>query len=57
MFSKLKEAVDQKTEQVVMHHEFEAALDLNSISTWKKLAEEWEMDPTKQNPYERQGEG
>lgn len=40
-----------------MHHDFESALDSEVISQWTQMVEAWEADRTKQNPYERQGEG
>jgi hypothetical protein len=57
LITTLKEAIKQKIEQVVMHHDFEAALDPKSVSQWKSMVEDWEADRMKPNPYERIGDG
>jgi hypothetical protein len=57
LLKKMEEAVDQRLEHAIMHHDFESALDSSAVSTWTALVEAWEADRSKPNPYERKGEG
>ncbi|KAF8128998.1 hypothetical protein EV363DRAFT_1169765 [Boletus edulis] len=56
LLTKMKEAVNEKAEQAMMHHDYQAALDCNAIAQWSKMVESWETDHKQTNPYERQGE-
>ncbi|KIJ60877.1 hypothetical protein HYDPIDRAFT_116748 [Hydnomerulius pinastri MD-312] len=56
LLKKMEEAVDQRLEHEIMHHDFEAALDVDAVSSWTALVEAWEASRDQPNPYERKGE-
>ncbi|OBZ68735.1 hypothetical protein A0H81_11116 [Grifola frondosa] len=51
LLSKIKEAVDERNEQMVSFQEFNAALPSESTALWKQAVEDWEGDPRKPNPF------
>lgn len=48
---KVKEAVEQRSEQVVAFEQFHTSLATGSTTLWLQAVEEWERDPKKVNPF------
>ncbi|OBZ70058.1 hypothetical protein A0H81_09617 [Grifola frondosa] len=51
LLTKIKEAGEERNEQMLAFQEFEAALPAKHVARWKKAVEIWEKDPTQCNPF------
>jgi hypothetical protein len=54
---KCEEAIKRRQEHVDAFIEFNAALPVESTSTWTKLCQVWEADRSQTNPFKRTGTG